>query len=294
VKEHFVAKNFSAKSRELILQCGTIMERYAARGLRMTLRQLYYQLVASNVIPNSEKSYKMLGELVSNARLAGELDWQCIEDRVRVPRRSNEYSDPRDLALAALYSYRLPRWDTQPNYVELWVEKDAIANVLSPIARDFHVTLMVNRGYSSQSAMYEASKRFLRASEKGKRLRLFYLGDHDPSGEDMVRDVGDRLAMFGVPDLKVIKVALTMEQIREHNPPPNPAKVTDARARAYIEKYGEHSWEVDALGPEVLDELIRAALNKAVDHKAMRAVKAQEEKDKKLFQKLVDDLMQQR
>ncbi len=176
----------------------------------------------------------------------------------------------------------------------MWVEKDAIANVLSPIANDFHISLLVNRGYSSQSAMYEASKRFLRAAEAGKKLRLFYLGDHDPSGEDMVRDIRDRLEMFGVPDLKVVKVALTMDQIKQHNPPPNPAKITDARAKGYIEKYGEFSWEVDALPPEVLDQIIRAELNRAVDHEAMRAIKAQEKQDKKLIEAAMKEVMGKR
>jgi hypothetical protein len=294
MKEHFRATGFTPRSRELIDKCNAIIERYQGRSLRMTLRQLYYQLVAANVIANSESSYKNLGDLVSNGRLAGEIDWGAIEDRVRVPRRSSEYRDPEHLAYSALHSYRLPRWDTQPNYVELWVEKDAIANVLSPIASDLHITLMVNRGYSSQSAMYEASKRFLRAAERGKRLRLFYLGDHDPSGEDMVRDVRDRLAMFGVEELKVVKIALTMEQIKKYSPPPNPAKVTDARAKAYIEKFGEYSWEVDALPPEVLDDIVRAELKKAVDHAAMRRIKEQEERDMELIRSAMGDLMNRR
>ncbi len=294
MKEVFRTTAFREESKTRIAKCNEIIERYQARHLRMTLRQLYYQLVSQNVIPNSEKSYDQLGELVSKARLAGEIDWDAIEDRVRVPKRASQFEDPEDVMYAALWGYRLPRWKNQPNFCELWVEKDAIANVLSPIANDFHISLLVNRGYSSQSAMYEASKRFLRAAEAGKKLRLFYLGDHDPSGEDMVRDIRDRLEMFGVPDLKVVKVALTMDQIKQHNPPPNPAKITDARAKGYIEKYGEFSWEVDALPPEVLDQIIRAELNRAVDHEAMRAIKAQEKQDKKLIEAAMKEVMGKR
>lgn len=274
-------KNFKAASRVLIERCNSIIEDYTGQGLRLTLRQLYYQLVSANVIVNEEKSYNNLGNLVSDARLAGLMDWDAIEDRVRQPRKSSEWDTIADLVDSALYAYRLPRWKDQEWYVELWVEKDALAGVLSPIASEFHVTMMVNRGYSSQSAMYESAKRYKAQQDDGKRLALFYLGDHDPSGEDMVRDVADRLAMFGVEDLDTRKLALTMTQIRQYKPPPNPAKVSDSRAKAYIEKYGDSSWEVDALPPQVLAKIIRTALIDVTDMDAMESVKAQEKLDKK-------------
>lgn len=277
-KEAFREKNFSAKSMNLISICDKIIESYQGQGLRLTLRQLYYQCVSRNIIKNEEKSYKNLGSLVSDARLAGLLDWDAIEDRVRVPRIPQEFENLGDLAKTAAAAYRLPRWADQDCYCELWVEKDALAGVLAPLAREFHVTLMVNRGYSSQSAMYESAARFMRESEDKDHF-LFYLGDHDPSGEDMVRDVAARLEMFGA-NVEVQKVALTMEQIRRYRPPPNPAKLTDSRAAAYIEKFGTSSWEVDALPPEVLAQLIRATLGRHVDREKMDAVIAKEETDK--------------
>jgi hypothetical protein len=132
MKERFRGVAFKPKSVELIRECNDIIAKYQARNLRMTLRQLYYQLVARNLIKNAERSYKNLSALISDARLAGLVDWDAIEDRVRVPKRSAEFDSPEDVMRAALASYRLRRWDPQPNYVELWVEKDAIANVLSP------------------------------------------------------------------------------------------------------------------------------------------------------------------
>lgn len=248
---------------------------------------------------------------------------------------------------AAIYSYRLPRWRGQKVYTELWVEKDALAGVLEPISREYHATLMVNRGYSSQSAMYEAAKRYLRnrkttvnepgcpqcrcaldpmehlirgmdskpgkgrwvcgnhncnwegAYEEAKptarvprQLKLFYLGDHDPSGEDMVRDIADRMKMFRVPDLEVIKIGLTMAQVRKYNPPPNPAKISDPRAREYIKKYGNHSWEVDALPPNILRKLIRDAFEDVIDMSLMSAIKAKEETHKKQLLRVADEIMQ--
>jgi hypothetical protein len=287
-KEIFREKRFNQRSQELIEICDQIIDDYQGQGLRLTLRQLYYQCVSRNIIPNEEKSYKNLGSLVSDARLAGLLDWDAIEDRVRVPRVPLEFNSIQERVKYAIRNYRLPRWADQDTYCELWVEKDALAGVLAPIASEFHVTLMVNRGYSSQSAMYESAIRF--NEHENKYRYLFYLGDHDPSGEDMVRDVDDRLRMFGVQDLNVQKIALNMDQIRRYRPPPNPAKLSDSRAQAYIAKFGTSSWEVDALPPEVLAKLIRKTLEEVVDREKMDAVIQKEETDKAKLLKLAEGI----
>jgi hypothetical protein len=277
--EMFRHKKFSEGNYAKIARCLEIIEEYMGQGLRLTLRQLYYQLVSRNVLPNVEREYKNLSSLVSDARLAGLMDWDAIEDRIRQPRMQNEFEDLHDLVEAALRSYRLPRWRGQKFYVELWVEKDALAGVLEPLAQEFHVTMMVNRGYSSQSAMYAAGQRFVEAGEEGKECLLFYLGDHDPSGEDMVRDVGARLAMFGA-EVAVRKLALTMEQVEQYDPPPNPAKMTDPRAADYVNQHGDSSWEVDALPPDALTGIIRQAFEEVLDRDKMEAVIRQEEGDK--------------
>lgn len=297
VKEAFKTVKFNQESRTRIGQCDEIIREYQAQGLRMTLRQLYYQLVSRALIPNADRSYKNLSSLVSNARLAGLLDWDAIEDRGRQPRKAAEWDDPAQLMESALYAYRLPRWKTQSRHVELWVEKDALSSVLAPIANEFHVTLMVNKGYSSQSAMYESAERFRaqqRATLDTDNPLLLYMGDHDPSGEDMVRDVRDRLVMFGVDDLQVTKIALTMSQVRRYNPPPNPAKVTDPRAEAYIAEFGDSSWELDALPPDVLAALVREALEEVVDQPAMDSIKRLEEADKVALRKATKTIMKKR
>lgn len=289
MKEAFLDLNFSDEKRLRVKQANDIINRYLAQGLRLTLRQLYYQHVVANLITNEEKSYKNLGKLISDARLAGLIDWDAIEDRVRIPRPPPEFDSLEDLVEAAFRSFRLPRWKGQQYYAELWVEKDALSSVLAPLAREFHVTLMVNRGYSSQSAMHEAGLRFAAKDEEGFETLLFYLGDHDPSGEDMVRDVQDRLRMFG-SEVKVRKLALTMTQVEEYNPPPNPAKMSDSRAQAYVDKFGSQSWEVDALPPEVLSEIIRDSFTEILDRAKMDAIKATEEREKKLLRKALRNL----
>ncbi len=269
MKEAFKDYRFGGAARSLIVTCNGIIETYQGMGLRLTLRQLYSQLVSRNVVPNTERSYKNVGNLLSRARLAGLVDWDAIEDRVRVPDIPSQWNSIGDIVDSACRAFRLPRWADQDRYLELWVEKDALSGVLAPLASEYHVPLAVNRGYSSQSAMKEAAERFRRFD--GKPLHLIYLGDHDPSGEDMVRDVRERLAMFGV-EVDVEKIALTMEQVRKYRPPPNPAKITDSRAAAYIARHGDSSWEVDALPPDVLTTLIRKAITKHMDLEAYKAV----------------------
>lgn len=292
MKTCFQERAFRDDSMTVINNANQIITDYSQQGYRLTLRQLYYQFVTKNWLTNTERSYKRLGCIISDGRLAGLIDWDTIEDRVRVPRVPTEFDDLEQLCEAAVSSYRLPRWQDQSNYVELWVEKDALAGVLQPLAREYHVTMMVNRGYSSQSAMYEAAQRFQDRGE-GCEMHLLYLGDHDPSGEDMVRDVRDRLQMFGA-NVDVTKIALTMDQVEGYEPPPNPAKMTDSRAESYVAIHGAESWEVDALPPDVLTGIIRRSILGLVDLERMEEVKKQEKTDTKAMLKAVRALMKRR
>lgn len=274
--------NFKSKSKILIAKMIEIVAEYEARGLRLTARQLYYQFVARAIIPNTVRSYKNLTATLADARYAGLIDWNAIEDRGRVPTQWREYDNMRQAAEETARGFRLRRWEDQPVYAELWVEKQALAGVLEPLAAEFHATLMVNKGYSSASAMFESAMRFrhhmrVRDARDGTDRGgvLFYLGDHDPSGEDMVRDIADRLAEFGAP-VDVRKVALTMDQVEQYNPPPNPAKRTDSRFEKYADEHGTESWEVDALPPDVLETLIREAFEEVIDADLMEAVKERE------------------
>lgn len=318
MREAFRCTRFNGESLRLIGLGNDIIEEYQKQGLKLTLRQLYYQFVSRNFIPNNKTAYKNLASLVANARLAGHMDWAAIEDRGRQPKYPPEWNNLRELFDASLDQYRLPRWVGQEHYVELWVEKEALAGVLQPLALEHHVTLMVNKGYSSASAMYAASKRIINAcnatlmaeaefdyNDSDEKVRcisapeyqwadqkpiVFYLGDHDPSGEDMVRDIRERLIEFGVNEIDVRKLALTTVQVKKYNPPPNPAKITDPRAARYIAQHGPVSWEVDALPPNVLAQIVRREFRGVIDVDAMDAVKKREEKDKKQIAKALEAL----
>ena len=177
-----------------------------------------------------------------------------------------DWNSPAQILQAAANSYRVDRWLGQLHHVEVWCEKDALSGVIEPVCNRYHVRYMANRGYSSSTAMYDAAKRIEEASDNGKSIILEYLGDHDPSGLDMIRDVRNRLTIMshGVP-IDVHHLALTNTQITTHTPPPNPTKLEDSRARSYIQRHGAQSWELDALEPQVLDALVSGAIESHID-----------------------------
>jgi hypothetical protein len=224
------------------------------------LRQLYYQLVARDYIENTVKSYKRIGDLVSNARLAGLIDWDMIEDRGRETITPPMWESPAQIVEAAAAQFAIDRWADQPYHIEVMVEKAALEGVLIPVCRELGIRFTANRGYSSQSAMYEAGKRIARMCANGKEVLVCYLGDHDPSGIDMTRDVADRLEMFSGDTIDVNRLALNFDQIGKWNPPENPAKQTDSRYAAYLLDFGESSWELDAVEPATLGDLVREAV----------------------------------
>jgi hypothetical protein len=264
-----------------------IIETYVADGYIMTLRQLYYQLVARDIIANNAREYAKLSILLKKGRMAGVVDWDAIEDRGRLPKLP-WHTYGVSAAIQTIHDqYRLDRQEGQENYIEVWVEKDALSNVMLRVTEKYHVRLMVNKGYSSCSAMKQAADRFEDAHTHGV---LIYLGDHDPSGKDMVRDIEARLNEFGVDDLEVISPALTMEQIRRYRLPENPAKITDPRAKQYIEMYGNKSWELDALEPPVLVKIVEDAILDYLDLEAFDEMKDKEKMDKKkLYQIIIDN-----
>lgn len=278
--------NFRQKSLELIGLVNDVISEYSAQGYELTLRQVYYQLVARGYIENNERSYKNVGNLINDGRLAGMIDWFSITDRTRNLRGNSHWDTPADVIESAMYSYLLNKWEGQPNYVEVWVEKDALVDIVGKVCRTLDVPYFSCRGYTSQSEMWSAARRFIRQGERETRT-IIHLGDHDPSGIDMTRDIQERLELFEA-DVYVKRVALTMQQIRLYNPPPNPAKITDSRASSYIELYGTESWELDALEPSVISDLITNEITPLRDYEIYQAICAKEERGKEELQLLCD------
>lgn len=286
-KIQYKSINFRQSSLDLIRLVNEVIEEYSAQGYELTLRQAYYQLVARGYIPNNEKSYKNIGNLINDGRLAGLIDWYSITDRTRNLRRNSHWDNPADVIASAKYSYLLDKWEGQPNYVEVWVEKDALVDVVGQACRPLDVPYFSCRGYTSQSEMWAAAQRFIKQEDREQRL-IIHLGDHDPSGIDMTRDIQERLEMFGA-DVYVKRVALTMEQIEFYTPPPNPAKITDSRCEKYIAEFGNESWELDALEPKIITDLIRDEVTAYRDDDIYREVSRKENREKTELQMLCDN-----
>jgi hypothetical protein len=264
MKRAYITKRFNRSSQELIALAERICVEYAAQGLDLTLRQLYYQLVARDVIPNRQTEYKRLGSILNDARLAGLIDWNHIVDRTRFLRGLSHWEDPQSIIESAAWSFRTDRWKNQAEYVEVWIEKDALVGVISGPCNDWDVPFFACRGYASVSEVRIAASRLMRREAAGKKTTIVHLGDHDPSGIDMTRDIEGRLALFG-STATIKRVALNMDQVEEYAPPPNPAKTTDSRFSDYSSQYGDDSWELDALDPVTIQGIVTNEITTRLD-----------------------------
>lgn len=263
--EQFIEKTFHRKSMELINQADAMIASYTAQGYTLTLRQLYYQFVARGIIENSEKSYKNLGNVITDARDAGLLPWDGIEDRNRGVRGWLIEEDTNSILASLPDNYAVDMWAAQDYYIEVWVEKEALGSVIQRAAMKYRVSYMSCKGYLSASEAYRAGKRMAEASDLGKTPVVIHLGDHDPSGIDMSRDNLDRLCLYSRGDVELHRIALNFDQVQQYNPPPNPTKLSDSRAEGYIANHGYTCWELDALEPSVLVKLIHDTIDPYVD-----------------------------
>lgn len=287
-KIQYVSKNFSERTLTTIAQAAEIIREYDAQGYSLTLRQLYYQFVARDLLPNRQREYKRLGNIVSDGRLAGLLDWWAIEDRTRGLASRSHWSDPAEIVEGSAKGFYVDRWANQPVRVEVWIEKEALAGVFDRVCSDLDVPFFSCRGYTSQSEMWRAARRFVRHSkDEGKPTYILHFGDHDPSGIDMTRDIVDRMEVFGAR-VHVDRLALNMNQVEEWNPPPNPAKVTDSRFDGYLVEYGPSSWELDALEPATLSAIVRDTIEGLRDEEAWAESEEEVEEGRRLLQAAAD------
>jgi hypothetical protein len=276
----------SKASLELIDVCNRIIEEYQKAGYVLTLRQLFYQCVSRDIIPNRQSEYKRLGSIVNDGRLAGLIDWSALEDRTRNVKSISHWNSPEEIIRAVANQYAIDKWEDQEIRPEVWIEKDALVGVVERICNELDVSYFSCRGYTSQSEMWGASQRFIKNAKNKQRTHIIHLGDHDPSGIDMSRDIEERIRMFmahhgyGGHYFDFTRIALNMDQVQQYQPPPNPAKSTDSRFQGYMDIHGDESWELDALEPQVLSDLIRAKVDDLRDD-ALYAEKQEEEDHQK-------------
>jgi hypothetical protein len=260
-------KRLSPDTLKIIDYCNHIIGEYESKGFIMSVRQVYYQAVARGYTggENSGKMYDRIQGALNTGRWQGLVSWTALEDRERNLMGLQHYDSPAEVLRSARASYRRDLWAEQQWRPEVWVEKKALEGVVGHICNRLRVDFFACKGYNSQSEQWRAGRRFASYIQKGQRPIVFHLGDHDPSGIDMTRDNRDRLSIFAGTPIVLQRLALNMPQIEELNPPPNPAKMSDSRAADYVEQYGEESWELDALDPEYISNLVENAIMKIRD-----------------------------
>lgn len=300
----YESKRINPERRAVMETANAICEQYASQGLVLTLRQLYYQFVARGLVSNEQAEYDRLGDICKDARMNGIMDWDFLIDRTRNLMSWKTYKGPEAALKELAEKYHRDMWAPQFQRIEVWVEKDAAIGVIEGVCSANSVPYFSCRGYTSVSEIHSAAQRLRWHIEKGNQVTILHIGDHDPSGLDMTRDIEDRLRMFMSRDwaglhlgagswtrgqiresmrehmagkrrerygdaghhsvykdvvnpFVVKRIALNIDQIEQYAPPPNPVKMTDARWRSYAEQTGlDESWELDALEPSVVQDLI--------------------------------------
>jgi hypothetical protein len=238
----------------------------------LTLRQIYYQLVAQNLIKNTRSQYNMLSQLVKNMRLDGLIEWDVIEDRTRRVSGKRGFNNPDEFIKQELdcflngYSRCLVQG--QENYVELWIEKDALSSIFEKIAWRYCLRCVTCKGFLSATFVYNYADRARRAQNQGQRLVILYFGDLDPSGIRMFESTQHSLQNdHGLYDIDCRRIALNPGQVEEYKLPINidAIKEKDTRTPAYRKIYGDIAVELDALHPRLLKELTENALAEILD-----------------------------
>ncbi len=266
MKQQYISKRFSQDSLKVIAHVDLIVEDYQAQGFRLTTRQIYYQLVARDIVPNTVESYKRVAAIINDGKLAGLIDWEAIEDRTREFVRQQRWVNGAQILNACVHSYHQDMWANQEYRVFVFVEKEALVGVLEPTCREYDVPLLAARGYPSGTVLREfVESDILPCLEEDRIPIILHLGDHDPSGIDMTRDLTERLELFADTPIELRRIALNMPQVEEIRPPENPAKSTDSRFASYRRLYGESSWELDALSPAYLANLLSREIDQYLD-----------------------------
>lgn len=235
-----------------------------------TIRALHYQLV-SRGMTNTLQHYKRVVAAMEVARWDGRVDFEAFSDRDRAMCGTTKATetvleDKQDEAKRQvglwMRSYGKNRWENQPYYPEILIEKKALEGVFAKPCAKWDVAVGACKGYPSLTFLYELSERLRDAQSEGKKPIILYFGDYDPSGEDIPRSIGENLQKFGVYDVEIRRIALMEQQVIEWKLPPAPAKETDSRTANWD---GLGQVELDAVKPEKLISMLNDAINEIFD-----------------------------
>ncbi len=263
------------QSLKLLAQVKEIIESYE---VAITLRQLYYQLVARQIIPNQQQYYAKLSRLCVIGRDEGLLPEDAFADRLRQIDKLNSWLDLADYMDTVKRAYRKNKWQNQDTYIEIWTEKDALRGVLTEITHFYDVALLVARGQISRTEIYKAYCRYRQQVQDGKACYLYYCGDFDPSGLSIYHSLVERITSHGEYGqcINFERIALTPEQIEAYDLPSDPAKDQDPNYKRFVSEYGDRVVELDALPPDVLRDIVEECIRQHIDQSLFLQVRETE------------------
>ena len=251
------------------------------RSHPQTVRQVFYALTVKGVIAKQEIEYKRtVIRLLADMREADEIPFEWITDNTRLMRKPASFTGIEACLNSTAKSYRRNLWTSMPVYVEVWIEKDALAGVAMEETEVYDVPLMPARGYSSLTFLYTAAKTI---KARGKPAYIYHFGDLDPSGVDAARDIEAKLRRYAPgAEIHFERPAVTREQVGEWNLPTRPTKQTDTRAK----KFGSAtSVELDAIPAQKLRQLVRECIERHVDQEQLKILKVAEESERELLKR---------
>lgn len=299
------------KHKQLVPVVNEILTQY---DFPLTVRQIYYRLISDpyNLFENTRSNYTGFDRILTKAREEEEIDWTKIEDRTRQSIGGEEEIDdetPEEFLQDYLYTlescwrrYDLKMWLSQQNFIEVWVEKDALSSLISQACQKYRVLVFPSRGYSSFTKVKEGIRRLYKNTEiiskdidnpiTNKPTFVLHLADHDPSGLGMTQDLKNRFAKYDAEFIRVERIGLNIEQVRQFNLRPNPVKRADSRSAEYVQTFGTECWELDALPPDELQKLIVTEIENYIDWGAWEATKKEIEEGKLEIQEKLKKIME--
>ena len=255
----------------------------------LTVRTIHYRMAQSNPPPlrnthprydtgpyrNDDDSYGDLSDLLCRGRIAGLVEWESIVDETRPVSVWRKWPEVgayvREQFDGFLATYRRDLLQSQTEHIELVCEKMTVQGIADRVAHPLCVNTMIGRGFSSVTARYELAQRFVRSGKE--RLLLLVVSDHDPEGECIATNLVASLTdEFGIDKpIEARRVALTRDQVDRFGLlPAGKVKRKSSRAPAFVRKFGDNVYELEALEPAELEDLIRDALLAVIDHDLLK------------------------
>jgi hypothetical protein len=243
-----------------------------------TVRQCFYQCVVKGVVEKSESAYDKVQRALVALRRDGRVPYSWVHDSTRVTYRPTTYSSVAAALLETANGYRKALWDDIDVAVEIWLEKDALTDIVYPVTNEFDVPLRVARGFSSLSFLADAAKDM---EASGKEVYVYHLGDHDPSGRSAGEVIErDLKALAPSVDIYFERIAVTPEQIAELRLPTRPTKSSDSRAASFEAEFGRGSVELDAIHPDTLRQIVRDSIELHIGDDEREALRAAENEER--------------